>query len=328
MTESPPIPLVIISGFLGAGKTTLLRNLLERLRQDAVTPHVVINDYRNALVDASQLQGLARSVVPISGTCVCCDSREDLLDTLAALTCGPDSVLLLEANGTADVVELVEMLSAERRIRRYSLPVQVGVVDAKRWQKRYWNNALEATQLKTAGHIVITRREEVSEKRWLEVQEDLRALNPRARLVTDLDIHALVVALVGQAGNLPRRRFTPSPHLPGRTLPVPGPVHHHHHHQHHFASMELKLPDLVRRSGLESFLRELPPEVVRAKGVACFPGSPPQAVLFQKVEGRDGVALRDIGSPNGFDRVAILIGVQCPQDVIHQLAARYLTPVT
>ena len=330
MTETPPIPLVILSGFLGAGKTTLLRNLLERFRQDAVTPHVVINDYRNALVDASQLQGLARNVVPISGTCVCCDSREDLLDTLATLTCGPDSVLLLEANGTADLVELVEMLSAERRIRRYSLPVQVGVVDAKRWQKRYWNNALEAAQMKTAGHIVITRREEVSEKRWLEVQEDLRALNPRARLVTELDVHALVVALVRQAVDLPRRRFTPSPHLPGRTLPVPDPVHHHqhHHHLHHFASMELKLPDLVSRSGLETFLRELPAEVVRAKGVACFPGSPPQAVLFQKVEGRDGVALRDIGSPNGYDRVAILIGVQCPQDVIHQLAARYLAPVT
>lgn len=330
MTETPPIPLVILSGFLGAGKTTLLRNLLERFRQDAVTPHVVINDYRNALVDASQLKGLARNVVPISGTCVCCDSREDLLDTLATLTCGPDSVLLLEANGTADLVELVEMLSAERRIRRYSLPVQVGVVDAKRWQKRYWNNALEAAQMKTAGHIVITRREEVSEKRWLEVQEDLRALNPRARLVTELDVHALVVALVRQAVDLPRRRFTPSPHLPGRTLPVPDPVHHHqhHHHLHHFASMELKLPDLVSRSGLETFLRELPAEVVRAKGVACFPGSPPQAVLFQKVEGRDGVALRDIGSPNGYDRVAILIGVQCPQDVIHQLAARYLAPVT
>ena len=88
--------------------------------------------------------------------------------------------------------------------------------------------------------------------------------------------------------------------------------------------MELKLPDLVSRAGLEAFLRELPSEVVRAKGVACFPGSPPEAVLFQKVEGKDGVAIRPIGPPAGFDRVVILIGVQCPEATIRALAALHL----
>lgn len=325
MSELPPIPLVVLSGFLGAGKTTLLRNLLTRLGPDGVIAHAIINDYRNALVDASQLQGLARSVVPISGTCVCCDSRDDLLDTLATITFGPDSVLLMEANGTADMVELVEMLSADRRARRYSLPVQIGVVDAKRWQKRYWNNALEAAQLKTASHLVLTRREEVTEKRWREVEEDLRTLNPRACLASEQVIHALVIAMVRQAHEMPRRRFTPSPLLAHRR-PEAGhrPLHAPHHHQHHFASMELKLPDLVSRAGLEAFLRELPSEVVRAKGVACFPGSPPEAVLFQKVEGKDGVAIRPIGPPAGFDRVAILIGVQCPEATIRALAALHL----
>lgn len=325
MSDVPPIPLFLLSGFLGAGKTTLLRNLLPGLAHDGITAHVVINDYRNALIDASQLQGMARQVVPISGTCVCCDSRDDLLDTLATITIGPDSVLLMEANGTADMVELVELLSADRRARRYSLPVQIGVVDAKRWQKRYWNNALEAAQLKTASHLVLTRREEVTEKRWREVEEDLRTLNPRACLASEQEIHAMVINMVRQAHEMPRRRFTPSPLLAHRR-PEAGhrPPHTPHHHHHHFASMELKLPDLVSRAGLEAFLRELPPEVVRAKGVACFPGSPPEAVLFQKVEGKDGVAIKSVGPPAGFDRVAIFIGVQCPEESIRALAAQYL----
>lgn len=321
MSDVPPIPLFLISGFLGAGKTTLLRNLLPGLASDGVTAHVVINDYRNALIDASQLQGMARQVVPISGTCVCCDSRDDLLDTLASLTCGPNSVLLMEANGTADMLELVEMLTADRRARRYALPVQIGVVDVKRWQKRYWNNALEAGQMKTASLVVMTRSDEVSEPRRAEVEEDLRTLNPRARLVTAHEVRQLMVEAAQQAEHAPRRRFIPSPNLPGRSTQWAKPRAHHHHH---FASMELKLPDFVTRAGLEEFLRALPAEVVRAKGVACFPGSPPEAVLFQKVEGKDGVAIKSVGPPAGFDRVAIFIGVQCPEESIRALAAQFL----
>lgn len=321
---APPIPLIVISGFLGAGKTTLLCELLPQLTAAGVTPHVIINDYRNALVDASQMQGLARQVLPISGTCVCCDSRDELLDTLATLTCGPDSVLLMEANGTADMLELVEMLSADRRARRYSLPIQVGVVDAKRWQKRYWNNALEAAQMKTAGWLVITRGQEVSERRRAEVVEDLRTVQPKARLGSMVDIRDFVVGMSRSAHTSPRR-FTLSPHLGiGRAAPH-APVHHPQHHHHHFASMELTLPEFVTRQGLEDFLHALPAEVVRAKGVACFQGSPGQAVLFQKVEGRDGVALKNIGPPPGFDRVAILIGVKCPEEEIRQLAMRHLS---
>ena len=45
-------PLILIAGFLGAGKTTLLRALLPRLGARGLRPHVILNDYENADVDA------------------------------------------------------------------------------------------------------------------------------------------------------------------------------------------------------------------------------------------------------------------------------------
>ncbi len=45
-------PLVLLVGFLGAGKTTYLRALIPALTAEGLQPHVIINDYQNARVDA------------------------------------------------------------------------------------------------------------------------------------------------------------------------------------------------------------------------------------------------------------------------------------
>ena len=57
-------PLILIVGFLGSGKTTYLRRLLPELRGRGIDPHVIINDYQNARVDAELLRELAVSIVP------------------------------------------------------------------------------------------------------------------------------------------------------------------------------------------------------------------------------------------------------------------------
>ena len=281
--------------------------------------YVVVNDYRNAMIDAETLRGLARTVQPISGTCVCCDSREDLLTTLVTLTLPPGSVVLLEANGTADTGELLEILTADRRTRRYTLPLQVTAVDAKRWQKRYWNNGIEAVQVRTASLLLMTRRDEVNDRRWSEVRTEVSALNPRAAWIDQAGLADRLSELVRTADQLPPRRFQ----FPFGEKAGP---HHHHHHDHHFASMELRLPPRVTRAGLTSFLQALPPEVVRAKGVAMLeePGSDP--VVFQKVEGRDAPAFMTLRGAGPMDPAAVLIGAKCPADVIERLAAKHLHP--
>lgn len=310
-----PVPLVLLAGFLGAGKTSFLRDLLPHVTAAGLAPQVLVNDYRNAGVDAQTLQGLARAVLPISGTCVCCDSRDELLNTLATLTLPPRSVILLEANGTADTETLIELLSTDRQARRCTLPIQVGVADARRWQKRYWNNRMEWAQLRTANLLHLTRRDEVTEARCNEVRIALQLCSPRAAWTDVADLTARLVALVEGAGALPPRRFAARDWLGGAT-----PEHAHHH----FASLELPLPAELDQADLLAFLTALPPEVLRAKGVAVLRGPTPEAVLFQKVEGADPPVLMPLGEATTVERIAIFIGPRLPVDTIHQLAAVHL----
>ena len=164
-------PLVLLVGFLGSGKTTFLKNLLPLLQRQGIEPHVVINDYQNAKVDAEQLRGLAAEISAISGDCVCCGSREELVTTLEEFEHVPGRVVLVETNGTTDSEQLIEILSLEKNLRRFSLPVQLSVIDAQRWQKRFWHNALEREQARTASHLFVSRSDTVKPARITEVEQ-------------------------------------------------------------------------------------------------------------------------------------------------------------
>ncbi|HMP97725.1 MAG TPA: GTP-binding protein [Kiritimatiellia bacterium] len=316
----PPVPLIVFAGFLGAGKTTVLRDLLPRLTAAGLVPHVLVNDYRNAMIDAQTLRGMARTVEAISGTCVCCESKDDLLNTLATLTLPAGSVLLLEANGTADTAEIIELLTADRRTKNYTLPVQVTVVDAKRYQKRFWNKRIESVQVKTANLLIMTRRDEVNDVRWETVRSALTELAPRASFTDPEGLAVRLTELVRLADHIPPRRF----HHRFGAHPVHTP--HPHHHHHHFASLELQLPPCVTRSALSAFLMALPPEVIRAKGVAVLDELENPSVVFQKVEGRDAPTFMALKNGTAIEPSVVMIGAQCPADQIERLATEHLSP--
>ncbi len=158
-------PLVLLVGFLGAGKTTYLRALIPALTAEGLQPHVIINDYQNARVDAELLRELTDTVVSISGSCVCCGSRDELMTSLTAFEPGPGRVVVVETNGTTDAEALVELLSLEPTLGSLTQPIQVSVIDTKRWQKRFWHNSLELEQTRTAGYVWLSRWEDVDSKR-------------------------------------------------------------------------------------------------------------------------------------------------------------------
>lgn len=307
-------PLVVISGYLGAGKTSFLRRLLPALVERRIAPLVIVNDYMNAHVDELQLREFAHSIAPISGTCVCCGSRDELMDTLATMAVPDRSAVLLEANGTADTLELLEFLAADKRAARFTLPVQLNVVDARRWQQRHWNNGIEALQARTATFLSLTRRDEVADDRWDAVVASLRAMNARAVLTDDARFLEALAALVQSAAGRGRRRFVPversaAAHRPG-------------HDEHHFAALEIALPARVREPALREFLAGLPPEVVRAKGVAVFEGAPDESVVFQKVEGRGEASFMKLGTAHDVTPLILLVGPRLPDAELREGVAR------
>jgi len=281
------IPLVLFSGFLGAGKTTFLENLLPQLGVAGLRPHVILNDYRNAGVDAARLSRLSDAVRPISGSCVCCSSREELLEMLEEIPLDAGGVLLIEANGTTDTEELVEILTLDRRAEPFTLPVQLAVIDGKRWQKRFWHNALEASQVRTAAHGFISRTDEITGARMREVERSLMKINPRLRRTAPEEFASALAGLAAAVAAAPARDHgregQQSPAQVG-TIPSPAPAHHHHH----FASLEYRLHPTLDEPELMTALRALPTEVVRVKGVCYFTASPEVPRLFQMVGGGGG----------------------------------------
>ncbi len=298
-------PLYLITGFLGAGKTTLLRNMVPMLIESGIRPHIILNDYQNARVDAASFEEYTALVEPIAGTCVCCGSRDALFDALRSAPLTPESVMLIEANGTADATQLIEIFTADDATARYTLPIQIVVVDGKRWQKRHWNNRLERSQVETAGYGVLTRRDEVTMERSTEVLSAVEALAPKLTWTTPEHLTQAAHRLLKECGRLPPRRFNKESEPSGTHHRH---RHHHHHAEHHFASMEVPLPARMPQADLEAYLKTLPPEVLRAKGMAYldeeeFP------IYFQRVDGSDSVSMKRVGVQIEFDPVAILIGV-------------------
>jgi G3E family GTPase len=300
-------PLVLLVAFLGSGKTTFLKALLPLLKEQCVVPRVIINDYQNAEVDAEQLAALVDRVEAISGSCVCCSSRDDLVRALEGFEHGESRVVIVETNGTTDSEELIEMLSLESGLRKFSLPVQLSVIDAQRWQKRFWHNGLEREQARTATHLTISRLDVVTEQRKAAVEASLAKCKVTGTLVTPESFSREILELCELMSSKPERVIEA---CGDHEHDHHGEVNHHHEHDnHHFASLELPLPPFVPRKDFQKLLRQLPDEVIRAMGLVRFAEIPTEFFVFQKVEGFDEPQFFPVGqSPKLCTPVALFIG--------------------
>ena len=304
-------PLIVIVGFLGAGKTTFLQNLVPALGAEGLSPTLLINDYQNARIDAERFRGVIDEVTTLNGDCVCCGSRDELLAALEQFDHRTGRVLLLETNGTTDSEQLLETLAFNKDLKRFTPPIQLSIIDGQRWQRRFWHNALEREQVRTATHLFISRTDIIAPERLASVEKSLDSLGIHAP-VTDPASFAKEIASLPELPELPRSHET---------------EHHHHHAKHHFASCEIPLPAFVSKRAFEELLNALPKEVLRAKGLVVFREDPGEFQIFQKV-GHDGpVHFFPIGQhPLIKEPVALFIGpqlsVELLQSRIDQLKSR------
>jgi G3E family GTPase len=326
-------PLILLVGFLGAGKTTYLRRLLPQLSQLEIEAHIIINDYQNASVDAELLHDLTEMIVPISGSCVCCGSRDKLLSALEDFDHRPGRVVIIETNGTTDSEELIELLSLAPELEQFALPTQVSVIDGKRWQKRFWHNGLELDQAKTANHLFVSRTDEIDERRLRKVNESLRHHGRPEKRLDSSQLASLLGKLIKELqgissrGDIARKKHDLREHHDdGREHSGKGHNHGEHNAaEHHFASFQIDLPELVIRAGLEKFLGGLPDTVIRAKGIVRLVDSPDEYFVFQKVDRFENVQLFPVGkSVRQSHPLAIFIGPTIPEQEVRASAERHL----
>ncbi|GAB4252968.1 MAG: GTP-binding protein [Candidatus Methylacidiphilales bacterium] len=297
------IPLILLSGFLGSGKTSFLRRLAPALAARGIIPSIVLNDFQNARVDAATLDGLAEVIAPIQGSCVCCGSREEFLDLLAEVAVPERGALLVETNGTTDTPELLEMLAVDRRAARFAPPVQIGLIDLKRWQKRGWNNALESDQIRTASYLAFSRADQVSEERAAAVRAAVSTINPTA-LTVDPESFAELVEIRIQSGcGFATPRVSPS-----RSQP--------HASHHRFSALQLALKHGLDEGAILAWLAALPDNVLRVKGAGNFGPAPGQWRVFQWTEGTTAGEFLNLRRAPEVGSVAVVIGAGLEADAV------------
>lgn len=296
-------PLVLIVGYLGAGKTTFLQRLIPALDARGVRPRVILNDYQDARVDAARLAALNAVVTPISGDCICCGSRQELLDALVALDKTSGSAVLIEANGTSDAAELHDILALDPGLLGFSRPIQVTVVDGRRWQNRWFDKRLEREQAETASHIWLNWLESVSIGRARAVRRDITARVGGAVETTPDTFADELKDVVEELSQEPARTLGVAPRRRSG----------HTHSRHHFASLGVELPAVVSRAALKALVLEFAPHIRRAKGVVAFSDAPSIQVAWSYIGGDD--MIREEPLPEtGFATVAVFIGAALAEE--------------
>ncbi len=124
-------PVTVLTGFLGAGKTTLLRGMLTESQERGRTCDVILNDFENAEPDAATLPSGVASIAPITASCACRDSLEDLVHLSLAGQKSRGDALLVELNGTADPLPLLESFTLLEEKHPFFHRWQVAVIHAR-----------------------------------------------------------------------------------------------------------------------------------------------------------------------------------------------------
>lgn len=131
-SETTPVPVTIVSGYLGAGKTTLVNHVLSN--QAGYDVAVIVNDMGEINVDAELIarEDETEGIVDLSNGCICCQLQDDLLtEARRLIDRRAFDYLLVEPSGISEPVPIAQtFLQADGIGDRFALDTMVTVLDS------------------------------------------------------------------------------------------------------------------------------------------------------------------------------------------------------
>ena len=159
MPDLTKLPVTVVTGFLGAGKTTLLNRWLGEHQRGEVA--VIVNELGAIGVDGELLAERVRTLVEITGGCVCCATNADLMRALvglAARTPAPRRIFV-ETSGAASPAGVLRAIARGPAADALRLDGVITVVDV-RSVARLGENDLAVEQVGYADVLVLSRADE------------------------------------------------------------------------------------------------------------------------------------------------------------------------
>ena len=176
----------IVSGFLGAGKTTLIKKLLaEAFPGEKLV--LIENEFGEISIDGGFLKESGVQISEMSSGCICCSLVGDFNKALKEVAdqFHPDRILI-EPSGVgklSDVIVAVENTAAEDpELKLNSFVTVADATKVKVYMKNFgefYNN-----QIESAGTIVLSRTQKLTQEKLEAAVAMLREKNPDAAMLT------------------------------------------------------------------------------------------------------------------------------------------------
>ena len=221
----------IVSGFLGAGKTTLIKKMLAEAYQGEKIV-LIENEFGEISIDGGFLKDSGVEISEMSSGCICCSLVGDFATALKDVQqqFHPDRILI-EPSGVgklSDVIVAVE--NTVKDVADMKLNSFVTVADAGK-VKVYMKNFGEFynNQIESAGTIILSRTQKLSQEKLEAAVAMLREKNPTAAILTtpwdELDGKTVLAAVekVSLADEM----------LEKMRAEHEADEHEHEHHHHH-----------------------------------------------------------------------------------------------
>ena len=276
-TTRPPVPILLVTGFLGAGKTTVVNHLLAHAEGRRIA--AVVNDFGAINIDADLVAGATDGVVSLSNGCICCSLEGDLLRTLAALlrrAPRPDCIVI-ETSGVADPADIVRNLMDPVIWREAPLETVLCVVDASA-PAAALEDPLLRSQLRAADVIALSKLDLAGTDGAARVRQAVKGVRPAAVMV-DAPHGAVPAAVV----------FAPDPDRVPAAREDPGALRRRPvADRFETLSWTSDWPVALRR--FQEAIGRLAPRLVRAKGLFETVEQPGRLMVFQLAGGRATLA--------------------------------------
>ncbi|MBB6254591.1 CobW family GTP-binding protein [Nitrospirillum iridis] len=275
MTAAPPIPVTVLTGYLGAGKTTLLNRILSENHGRRYA--VIVNEFGAIGIDNDLVVDADEEVFEMNNGCICCTVRGDLIRIIEGLMKrkGGFDAIIIETTGLADPAPVAQTFFVDTDVRaRVSLDAIVTVVDARHVLARLEDSHEAEEQIAFADVILLNKIDLVDDRELETVRQRIRTINNQARL------HETRNCVIPVEEVLERGAFDLD-----RILAIEPNFLSEDDHEHDVAitSVSVTSDTPIRPDLFMPWLRRLTAErgqdILRLKGILCFPGEEQRYVV-------------------------------------------------
>ncbi len=291
------VPVTILTGFLGAGKTTLLNRILTG--NHGLRVGVLVNDFGAVNIDAELVVGVDGNMISLANGCVCCQIRDDLIESVTALLERPEAVeyILLEASGVADPGGIFMTFSDPGLRDQIRLDSVTCVVDADQVFAHPEYPPLLDLKLRQVGFadmLILNKAGLAGPGQVEKVRAWLDGHFSRLRIVETNYCHVPYQILLG-VGRFDPARAGPGSHPVKQncTEPACRDGHHGHDHSKMFSTWSYETDQPLALDALRQTMRQLPGAIYRAKGVVYTTDAPQRRAVLQVVGRRVDISLQD-----------------------------------